>query len=624
MQVCPDYHESAAIAARRFEKEGLQFFSKILPSFYKKLLQVVEGNCTWNDITSFRKKGRSCLPRFLFGLTSIIFSKNGDLKEITSYQGDALRSIASLCLMFYKTEADLPVKKAEELKNEKVKDFYATEASLREAVLRIRKLEKRSAHSRLAMVLDIAKKICCRVLRNVSVDYSRSNIGPGAVAEHVIKNTVHKFQLLDVTATSSFQPIDPLPILVEDGIAPMYGFSMRERDLKRPGMDFSRFCCVPKDANRLRGINIEPNHKIFQQMAVAQAIVDAVGRSRWTRDRIYFQDQSVNASQALKASIDRQLATIDFKDASDRISMELVRVLFEGTSLYRDLAIHRSQNILINQEKLRVLKFGAMGNGFTFPVMSLVFFSLVEAVKREFCPHLPWHTRPYVFGDDVLVDKAVLRPLTRVCNLLGLRINKDKTFVNGPFRESCGTDAFNGWVVTPFRLSALPGGIERKPPRQYTSAEKRKILKLLGAAWSAFEQGFLVSFSLFRYVAGLVPLLHWDACYERVTPFCTPFRSLATEMKVEWDNNIQAYVSSVWQTAPTKVRWNDERLRYLHTLCTGNEEPSKFVSLRQDVRFLLKKTVLYSKKKRAETAYSSPSWDTFLPWSFVDTIIPLL
>jgi hypothetical protein len=91
-----------------------------------------------------------------------------------------------------------------------------------------------------------------------------------------------------------------------------------------------------------------------------------------------------------------------------------------------------------------------MGNCLTFPVQSLVFFSVVRAGIRSrygvSCDEI------YVFGDDILFPSKYYDGAVAALASIGCVPNVGKTFHRGLFRESCGVDAYNGIDVTPLRM----------------------------------------------------------------------------------------------------------------------------------------------------------------------------
>jgi hypothetical protein len=105
-------------------------------------------------------------------------------------------------------------------------------------------------------------------------------------------------------------------------------------------------------------------------------------------------------------------------------------------------------------EHLELEMFSSMGNGYTFPLESLLFFSVVEALVLAEQLHLC-----SVYGDDIIVPQDRASDVIEALNFLGFKVNIKKSFLAGSFFESCGTDWFKGQEVRPFFLRRA----ERKP-----------------------------------------------------------------------------------------------------------------------------------------------------------------
>jgi len=56
-----------------------------------------------------------------------------------------------------------------------------------------------------------------------------------------------------------------------------------------------------------------------------------------------------------------------------------------------------------------------------------------------------------VYGDDIIVPVDGYEDLKIAMDSLQLKINLNKSFVLGKFRESCGSDAYNGYDCTPVK-----------------------------------------------------------------------------------------------------------------------------------------------------------------------------
>jgi len=95
-----------------------------------------------------------------------------------------------------------------------------------------------------------------------------------------------------------------------------------------------------------------------------------------------------------------------------------------------------------------------MGNGFTFPLETAIFACAVEAVYKVFGRKLKKSNLPRgrfgnfgVFGDDIICESDKATHVIRLLELLGFTTNASKSFVIGPFRESCGGDYYKGFPV---------------------------------------------------------------------------------------------------------------------------------------------------------------------------------
>jgi hypothetical protein len=204
-----------------------------------------------------------------------------------------------------------------------------------------------------------------------------------------------------------------------------------------------RLSFVPKTAKTDRPIGIGPILNVLIQKGIGKHI-----RRRLKPCLDLRSAQEKHRSLARRASIDNSLATIDLKSASDTISYMFVQNMLPGD--YFDLMDQvRSQNYCIEDKWYHYHKFSAMGNGFTFELESLLFYSLAIAT----CYHLGLSTDDVsVYGDDIIIPQSASTLLSKVLSLCGFDVNSEKSFTDGPFRESCGGDYFLGHDVRPFYL----------------------------------------------------------------------------------------------------------------------------------------------------------------------------
>ena len=234
-------------------------------------------------------------------------------------------------------------------------------------------------------------------------------------------------------------------------------------------VDGSNVSFAPKNVDTARLICVEPSLNMFMQLGL-KSLLEKRLRDHWGID---VGDQpELNRLLARLGSLSGDFATLDLKSASDLVSLKLCETLFP--SWFYDLLV------LLRSPKVHVREYGlsrelgmvsTMGNGFTFPLMTIILAAIVRAVykiegipiKRNSRPKVrcvprdwmfddgsvndPLYTHPGnwgVFGDDIICVREAYDRLCRSLDLLGFQVNVDKSFNTGPFRESCGHDYFRG------------------------------------------------------------------------------------------------------------------------------------------------------------------------------------
>lgn len=198
---------------------------------------------------------------------------------------------------------------------------------------------------------------------------------------------------------------------------------------------------VPKTAVIDRVCCKEPDLNIFGQKAIGGFIRHRLR----TRARIDLNNQAINRDLAYKGSISRSLATIDLSSASDSLSSGLVAYLLPTEWLKILDALRCAKTFIDGRSHVNEM-FSSMGNGFTFELESLIFWALAKSV----CYLSGTRGRISVYGDDIIVPTPIAGSFCRVLNWCGFSTNVDKTFIRGPFRESCGGHYYGGCDVTPF------------------------------------------------------------------------------------------------------------------------------------------------------------------------------
>lgn len=219
-------------------------------------------------------------------------------------------------------------------------------------------------------------------------------------------------------------------------------------------VDGNRVTFVPKDARTERTIAIEPTMNLMLQLGV-----DGYIRRRLKRFHVNLDDQTHNQELARIGSIDDSFATIDLKAASDSVSLKLCYLLLPP--MWYDYLIDlRSPKGTLRDENFVYQKISSMGNGYTFALESLIFASIIYATIRQ-CSSVRWPSDDFaVYGDDLIVPTCYSSEVIRQLSRFGFVTNSEKTFVQGPIRESCGTDWFRGRQIRPVFITETPTDVK--------------------------------------------------------------------------------------------------------------------------------------------------------------------
>jgi len=227
----------------------------------------------------------------------------------------------------------------------------------------------------------------------------------------------------------------------------------------------SRLIAVPKTAKSPRLIASEPTEHQWCQQVIRHFMVSRL-KSIFGTDFVCFERQDLSGQMALKASLDRSLATVDLSSASDRLSCWLVERIFRrNKSLLHCLHAARTRyirdTISPTVSFIKLKKFASQGTATTFPVQTFVFLCIALGVSID--GRVTWDKirrlrhQVRVFGDDIIIPNARYVPMTKVLVALGLKVNENKSFHIGHFRESCGTDGFKGYDITPIKPKIVIG-----------------------------------------------------------------------------------------------------------------------------------------------------------------------
>lgn len=151
----------------------------------------------------------------------------------------------------------------------------------------------------------------------------------------------------------------------------------------------------------------------------------------------------------MTGSLDGSLATLDLSSASDSVSCKLVEYLLPPDWWYYLSSLRASYGILPNGDRRKYSKFSSMGNGFTFALESLIFAALTRAACFRSAGSVAMNA-VLTYGDDIICPSRCSQEVINLLDWCGFEVNVRKSFISGPFRESCGTDWYQGVNVRPF------------------------------------------------------------------------------------------------------------------------------------------------------------------------------
>lgn len=214
----------------------------------------------------------------------------------------------------------------------------------------------------------------------------------------------------------------------------------------------AKFTTVPKNALTDRPIEIQNDLNVFFQKSLGSSIRSLMRGQPigYLNMRIDLNDQSINRELAREGSLTGEICTLDLSSASDLIAYELVNFLIEDSEWFHALLLCRMGSVQLPDGKvLELEKFSAMGNGYTWELQSAIFYCFIKAVSRYNGSKSPIHA---TFGDDIICHKDDANLLIETLQFCGLLINRNKSFISGKFRESCGGHYYEGVDVTPFYI----------------------------------------------------------------------------------------------------------------------------------------------------------------------------
>lgn len=430
-------------------KHDFLFTLESLDSVYRRLIQ---GNFKRSDF-------KDHFTIEVYRICRTVYPFLFDWGTVTSPSEDLMRNVVSYLRFLSKLSFDMP-----SLKSKALNDFLETESRLRTLSFEDN------------VFIPQLQKILSMWLKDLDVSFLPVRHGSGSVAEGSLSKGDKYLQL----------GIDPmlkmhLTFQFPDTWKNYYpiGFSQENSFVRN-----SRVTFVPKSATKLRTICMEPTTLQYFQQGIMRVTYRFIDNHSFLGSKIVLKDQSQNQEGARLGSSLDNYATIDLSAASDSVSWLLVRKLFHNTKYLGWAAATRSTgHVLPDDSVVPSHKFAPMGSALCFPTECLIFCAVVELVARKHDYTLE-NDNSYsfysVYGDDIVCPTCWANEVIEILLSLGFIVNKEKSYLTGPFRESCGKEYYRGIDITPiyYRLDVLD-----------TSLTAKDYFKLCTGANNAFEHG---------------------------------------------------------------------------------------------------------------------------------------
>lgn len=515
--------------ASRYRAEGMSFLTKTLPKLGKAFDKAIAGATRLNAAAlGFESQEGSELPKLFGEFFNRVLQPTGELLQFPC--AFSVQVIRQLCYLFYKYK--LPF--TDEQERAVVASFEKTEHDLTTSDNSLREIEDlvvRSYNSPPGAVGTAPWKV--NVARNARAVLNRlfdafdptdvtPRHGPGIVATK--QRLWGKFHWSNVASQiTNVYPFDAYFCASLGHVCDRWRTFESITDKSLP----AKVLLVPKDSRGPRLISCEPVDYQWAQQGLGSAIVKHVESHPLTRESVRFTDQEPNRNAALVGSATGRYATLDLNEASDRVSLDLVRLLFPYKVLPYLEACRTTSTCLPDGRVLPLRKFAPMGSCLCFPVLSLVVWSLLSSNM----PDTYTRDRVYVYGDDVIVPTTQVENAIIILESFGLKVNRDKSCTSGLFRESCGMDAFLGQNVTPVRLRTVWSS--RRSPNVYTS-------------WIAYANSFYDKryFATYDLIVGALSRIYGPMpSVEQVGKTCPALREIPPGQQVRrrWNKNLHKF-----------------------------------------------------------------------------------
>lgn len=255
------------------------------------------------------------------------------------------------------------------------------------------------------------------------------------------------------------------------GLDPVYAGSESAREgfirvaseqLRANVTSHDRLMFIFKNMNSLRSIGAQPTCSGMVQLGV-----HSVGMNLLKKVKIDLADQDWNRKLARKGSLHWDdtdpYCTLDKSNASNMIAAKLVQNFFPpnwAKFLQKTRTPGYEAPPQLGGGLHTYHMYAGMGNGTTFFVETLIFWAATYATQDLPIEEYVQKHEYAVYGDDVILRRSHALRYMRFAAFLGFAFNRSKTFIEGPFRESCGSDYYAGTPVRAAYLQSENGEVQ--------------------------------------------------------------------------------------------------------------------------------------------------------------------
>lgn len=356
----------------------------------------------------------------------------------------------------------------------------------------------------------------------------------------------------------------------------------------------SRLSFVPKQRDTSRVICVEPILNMYGQLGIGACIEKRL-KTRFGIDLAI--QPAKNRELARIGSLDGSLFTCDLSSASDSISMKMLKHFLDPETL-GFIEMLRSPCVeLPSGEQVELDMVSTMGNGFTFPLQTAIFSCVLSTAMKVKSMKIDYPRGDLlgnfgVFGDDLAGPESCFGTVLHLLSLLGFQVNIDKSFNEGPFRESCGHDYYRGHNVRGVYIKTLK-----------TPQDRAVVLNRLHL-WSSMTGIMLSSVvkALYDSISYKVFVPYWESDDAGIK---VPLSLIRSSLKLS--KSTQSYVYKKWISKPLTISLYDwvylaRRKRIYNpyglwiAFLAGHVRSGRIVARQATVRYRTKASV-------------APSWD---------------